>query len=221
VGDVPDPYWNNVVLLMQMDDDFKDSSTKKHGVATVGSVGQSSASRFASSKSLTIANTSSGLLVEGTNDFVFPNGTDFTFEAWIINYQSYRDFKQIIGQWGGPNAYQMSLFYNTLGWQTPSNGGRTGTTTVTLNAWHHVAVCRKGTKMYLWLDGHLEGVWDDTIDYNFDASVGLGVGKVAPQNGYNFVEGAIDCVRITKGVGRYTEAFDPMGWGKFANYGPA
>lgn len=217
VGDGPDPYWDKVVLMLNMESDFKDLSLKQRNVSVYNNVDRPKVGRFSNNWSAQPLNTSSGLVAAANDDFVFLSGTDFTIEAWIFTYTS-RSYKQIVGQWGGYNAYQMSIYGDTLGWQTPSDGTRYGTT-ISLNVWHHTAVCRSGNTLRLFLDGILVGEYADGFNYNLNPDLGMGIGKVASQDGFAFMEGYIDEVRITKGIARYLANFTPPS-GMFPNFGP-
>lgn len=204
-GTDPDPYWDYVMLLMNMETGFVDLSKKGRVVTKVGSVANPVQSRNSGGMSLQPLDTSSGLVVAGSQDFAYPAGTDFTIEAWMYTYTT-RQFKQIVGQWGSTNAYQMSIYGDNFGWETPGGGTRSGTT-VTLNSWHHLAVCRQGSTLRLFQNGTKTGEYTDTYNYAFTDAIGLGISKVAPQNGYSAMEAYIDEVRITKGIARYTANF--------------
>lgn len=202
-ADVFKPADSPSILLLHMDGSIEDSSTVHNSVATTGTGVSVSASPRFGSGALSVTNVSSGLVVKGA-DFSFPAGTDFTVEAFIYSTGS-ASFKQIVGQWGTKNAYQMALFSGVLAWQAPNT--KTNGVAVSLNTWHHVAVSREGTTLRIFLDGAQVGSATDTTSYPYEPSIGMGVGKVAPQNNFAFTNGAIDEVRITKGLARYTGNF--------------
>ena len=202
-----DPEINKVVLLMHMDGNFKDSSPSPKTITTVGTVWNTGAPLYGTG-SLGVNDTSSGLKAAGQAEFAFAPGVDFTIEASIRSTSS-TTYKQIIGQWGGcANSYQLSLYSGKLGWERPGIGTFTSSdnaAAVSLNAWHHVAVSRQGSTVSLYLDGKRVASAADTVNYTF-AGCGLGIGRVADQNGYGFSNGAIDEVRVTRGLARYTGA---------------
>jgi hypothetical protein len=82
-----------------------------------------------------------------------------------------------------------------------------GTTTVTGNAWHHVAFTKKGTTGRLFLGGLLE----DTDTFGgavSDKTYAVRIGR-DPVNTANDWNGWIDEFRATQGVCRYVENFAP------------
>lgn len=84
----------------------------------------------------------------------------------------------------------------------------TSTATISLNAWHHIALVRNGTTLSTYLDGVL--VASAVITANIiDGGKPLLVGYQAGQPAGSFFTGNIDDFRITKGVARYTANFAP------------
>lgn len=77
-----------------------------------------------------------------------------------------------------------------------------GTTTVSLNAWHHAAVSRVSGTTRWFLDGNLEGtITGDTARV---ATSPIGIGAENPR-----FSGYIDDFRIKGGIGLYTSSFTP------------
>jgi len=204
---ITDPNINNVVLLMHMDGNMLDSSPTPKAISAAGSVSTASAGYFGSG-ALSVADTNSGLVAGGQGEYAFAPGVDFTIEAFIKPTAT-ASYKQIVGQWGScQNSYQLSLYSGMLGWERPGYGTFTssdGSASVALNTWHHVAVSRTGSTISLYLDGKRVASAADSINYT-TGGCGMGVGKVADQNGYSFGSGFIDEVRITRHVARYSGA---------------
>jgi hypothetical protein len=196
-------------MLLRFDSlPFVDSSATPRAVRVVGSVGHAGVTA-AGAGALGLGSTSSGLVVAGSQDFAFPSGTDFTVEAFVYS-TSMTQYKQIIGQWGSTNSYQLALNGGALGWVTPAGQwAPQAPTPLSLNTWHHVAVARAGMVTKLFVDGAVVGTASDNLNYTFNNATGMGIGRVAEQNGYGFYGGAIDEVRVTKGVARYTGPFTP------------
>lgn len=83
--------------------------------------------------------------------------------------------------------------------------GVTGTATVTLNAWHHVAYVRNGSTVTMYLDGTSCGTMSTSFAQG-PTNVVIG----ARYNGaQEYITGYIDELRITKGYARYTANFTP------------
>jgi hypothetical protein len=202
-----DPNFSKVVLLLHLDGNTVDSSPVPKTVSVAGSVSTAAAPYFGTG-ALSVADTNSGLVAAGQSEYAFAPGVDFTIEAFIKPTAT-ATYKQIVGQWGSClNAYQLSLYSGKLGWERPGYGTLTSSDSsaaVSLNAWHHVAVARQGSTISLYLDGKQVATASDSINYA-TGTCGMGVGKVATQNGYSFGSGSIDEVRITRQLARYTGA---------------
>ena len=74
-----------------------------------------------------------------------------------------------------------------------------------LDTWHHVAVVRSGTAIKIYLDGVQVATGTSSATFTGSTSV-----RVGGMSGLGSTTGAyFDEVRITKGIARYTAAFDP------------
>lgn len=207
-GATPPSSTGTTTLLLHFDGALTDSSASGKWVTTTGTASTAGSPRFGSG-ALLVTGTSSGLYVQGSTDFAFPAGTDFTLEAQVYSTAN-EAVKQILGQWSSPNSWQFSLLNGRLGLTGPAdNWAALASSPISLNAWHHVAAARQGSTLRLFVDGVVVATVTDTVNYTFDTSVPLGVGKAAGQVGYAFVNGQIDEVRITKGEARYTGNFTP------------
>lgn len=160
--------------------------------------------------SLLLDGTGDWVQTSGTTDYVFGPG-DFTVEAWIktstLREQLIVDFYvplQVSWQLELNSAGRLN-FYGSNG---STNGAiATGTSVLTNGAWHHVAVCRSGSTVKLFVDGTQEASVTDSRSFTYQTSL-LAVGaQVTTRNAAYDFPGNIDDVRITKGVGRYTANF--------------
>lgn len=80
--------------------------------------------------------------------------------------------------------------------------------TLTINTWQHVAVCRDGNTLRLFIDGSVVHTKDVTgLTIRSPTSVKFTLGAHATDA--NVLAGHTDETRITKGVARYTGAFTP------------
>jgi hypothetical protein len=102
-----------------------------------------------------------------------------------------------------PTIYTLSgiIYYYVNG------GNRITGSTLSLNIWSHIAICRSGTSTKLFINGTQSGS-TSTDSTNYVASpVRIGDGNdgtsTYPYSGY------IDDLRITNGVARYTSTFTP------------
>jgi hypothetical protein len=91
----------------------------------------------------------------------------------------------------------------------------TGTTTITANTWHHVALVRTsdttGSNLRIYLNGVLEGTgYLLTGDVAFSIpTTSAVIGRTYYDNNSQHFMGYLDDVRVTKGIARYTATFTP------------
>lgn len=157
--------------------------------------------------------------VSHSSDFSFTG--DFTVEGWV--YQTSRPEAAQLIQKGGREidrfphwAVSISaagVLQAQLGraQNTASRVLITGSTSVSLNAWHHYAFVRDGSTVYLFLDGVSQGSAAVSItpaDISSDLTIG-GYENQAATAYLNRLVGYQDDIRVTQGVGRYTAAFTP------------
>jgi len=144
--------------------------------------------------------------------------SDYTVEAWI--------YPTANGQANGSNIFSQSAYgvssqfiiflnsSNKIGnyIEYDAGGGSagpiiTGTTSITLNTWTHVAVSRVSGVTRIFINGVLDASASDaggyrTVSHNF---------CIGSQNGYatSFFPGYISNVRVIKGTGLYASNFTP------------
>ena len=208
-----DPYWNNVVLAMHMDDTGL-TDLKGHVVTLKGNVARSATQSKFGGYSAYFDGTGDFLTTPASADFAFGSG-DFTIEAWIYPTNSSTE-QGVVTRWSTAATTNEAFFFgirpggvlvlllSSTGQYQPANDIATPTGAVTYNAWNHIACCRSGGNIYMYVNGLLVktttfsgSVYASTLA----TSVGASVNAATPFFGY------IDDLRITKGVARYTENF--------------
>lgn len=144
---------------------------------------------------------------------------DFAVEAWIYLTTLTAGSQTIFDKDGVSGAsYSQYVLFITSGGKlaaflgngngtSPTGTTYTGTTTVTLNAWHHVALVKTGSTCKGFLDGGQE--WSGSAGTMYEGSKALLIGYSAGQPSAAYFNGYIDDLRITKGVARYTGNFTP------------
>ena len=215
-----DPYWANVVLLVDGSNEADSSTPATIDVTgktpTFNGVGANQAQcktnqfKFGSSSVYFNANTACRLTFADSADWAMGTG-DATWEAWvrpegntgatriwISNAASVGGFYSVQGNSNGSN-----LFYRAV-----SNGTTTFFGTghaITTDAWHHLAITRQGANLYGYIDGvgeltssALSGV--TLLDSTGEMCIGSYSNADHASTGW---KGWIDQVRITKGVARY------------------
>jgi hypothetical protein len=212
----PDPYLNDVSLLLHMDGNFIDSSLNNFTVTAFGNAQTSSAQKKFGTGSA---------LFDGNGDYLSTNQItldtqDFTLECWIY-LTTYGSQNNTIFNQG--NTDNTGAFLVLIGSATndrklifyANNFERfRGTTTIPLNTWTNITVTRQSNIYYFFINGVLEGTHSATYNHNqAPFKIGDGYGGVRYFNGY------IDELRVTKGIARYTTNFVPstQPFGGFSN----
>lgn len=199
---VGDPYWDQVVLLMHMDNaELKDE--KSHPATISGTVQYNTEFKKFDTGSAKFIGTSY-LSFADSDDWNFAS-RDFTIEFNVM-ISAYAQYATVMGQWYSSNSWLLQ-FKNTTGellLYTTANTISLGT--IGLNTFHHVAVVRNGTKILSFIDGVLTGTTEIGTFIFVNSSQPLFIGGTA--SGYYF-NGYLDEVRITNGVARYTTDFTP------------
>ena len=210
-GSSVDPFWSNVLFLLRMDGGAAD--LKGRPFVTAGSP-SFVAGRFG--QALAPGSGASGVTDDTPEqaDYALRSG-DFTIECWL---------KQAAGSIGGA---VISLFdtVGTNGWQVYMSGGEpqfyqygggggsggsypliAPGVDIRDGGWHHIAVSRNSGTMRMFVDGVQVASAANSTNYGYSLlymSIGY---QRRGKSRYPF-NGAIDEVRVTKGVGRYTSTF--------------
>lgn len=199
-----DPYWNNVVLAMHMDD-VGLTDVKGHAVTLNGNASRSAAQSKFGGYSAYLDGTGDYITVPSGSDFAFGTG-DFTVEFWFMQTVAGNPFLIDCRPTSSTNGAYVTTYINAGTVVFFTNGAaRITSSAITTGAWYHVAVCRSGTSTRLFLDGTQTGsTYTDPTNY-IASPVNIG----ASGNGLFPLTGYFDDIRITKGVARYTANFTP------------
>lgn len=217
IGVNRDPSYANVSLLLHMDGadlstTFTDNSPSPKTVTAVSgakiSTGQS---RFGGASGL-FNGTTDYLTIPTSADFAFGTG-DYTVECWTWITalpgagQGYNIFSNASGL-TLPSSFfiaddgRLKVWNNGL--VPPSGFGAS----VSLSTWQHIAWSRASGTLRAFIAGTQQ--WSVANSDNH-ASSGIAVIGKNPGASSGFMNGNIDDLRITKGVGRYTGNFIPPG----------
>ncbi len=192
---------------------FTDSATSKTVTAN-GSATQTTAQYEFGSKSAVFNGTTDYLSLADSDDWNFGSG-DFTIDFWVYmnslsGQQSY--FAQSDGT--DPNTGLFVTFNsgvpNTIYVQAGS--GASGNvwfnvhTALTVAAWHHIAVVRSGSTIYLFIDGISQT--PNTITAFGTIPNSTATAKIGTHSGSNqLLNGYLDEYRVSKGLARWTSNF--------------
>lgn len=224
-----DPLWSQVRLLMPMDGTnnstaFQDLSSNAATCTASGNAkistsfvkyGTGSASfGGAATDRITVADVSA-------SQFNFTG--DFTVEAWIY-VTSAAAYRTIVTRYNAANnAWIFRLegsvsALTSIAWYTGAASGAlyNFAATITLNTWHHVAVCRSGSSIRGFFNGNQAGSTQTNSATMTGGTAGNLVGS-SNQASFEFpFAGYIDDLRITTAA-RYTANFTPS-TSAFLNY---
>ena len=154
------------------------------------------------------------IAADGNDDFTFGTG-DFTIEMWInhgatgsydLLYDGRRDGSTDVA----PMIYLVSgvvNYYTTDG----SGGGNkiTGSSTLSLNSWHHIAISRASGSTKLFVNGVQEGsTYSDSNSYVAKLNRPV-IGGEGPNFANNPFGGHLSNLRVVKGTALYTGTFTP------------
>lgn len=200
-----------------------DSSPTPKTVTAVGNAQISTAQSKFGGASLLFDGNGDYLNIPDSIDWNLPG--DFTVEAWVYLTAYSASY---LGAFG---ATIVSQYFSNAGqgpdqgWQLRINGtassyttinvytGRTDlnfATTVSLNAWTHVAVTRSGSSIRAFVNGTQAGSTITNSDpFTESTTRQLWIGGLNDPTYRFWLSGYIDDLRITKGVARYTTNFTP------------
>lgn len=151
---------------------------------------------------------------------------DFTLEAWIYLTTtpgaSTNDGANVINKdgkvavsWAQYNLFVNSALKVCASFSSVPNGGGaptaviTGSTTLALNTWYHVAVTRIGVNGTVWVNGSSNGTTTSIPATLANGARALHIGYEESQAAFAYFPGYISNARIVKGTAVYTANFTP------------
>lgn len=204
-----DPYYANVSLLMHFEgaDGANTSAAfidQKGTTFTVrGTPKISTADKAAGNSSLYITQADGTTVLHTTNSQAMVFGTgDFTVEYFFKSTADGYHQWPLNSYTGAGNDFQNFRRYNNGGMFA---GAVDSVSVFQFNQWYHVAYSRVNGTGRLFFNGVLQGTKADATNYT---STNLNIGGLTSANGRN-INGYMDEIRVTKGVGRYVNAFTP------------
>lgn len=233
----PDPNFANVTLLCHCN---KPGSAARTCVvdSTVGSTGEAqrpSSGLTGIETGLTSNSAKWGLISvyasgkTGQGFFFAPLGTDatfgtgdFTIELWFNQPQSNANQNIMDPRSSASQVIPLLLLgaSNNLSYFVNGSTVITGSTTVTQNTWHYIALSRVSSQTRIYLDGTQEGsTWADTSNYISNANWYFGGQNISGVLGPGAAFYLQD-VRFTKGVGRYSGTTHTVPTAPHPDYGP-
>jgi hypothetical protein len=217
-GPTNDPYWANVVFLLSSGTGFVDSSTYARTVTAAGSASTStSIKQFAGSLDFTVSGARATMADAASLSLTTQ---PWTFECWVNRPSS------ATNQWlyshgdSGANFFNVGLniwidpagrilgMIGRDGNNAASFGG-TGATSVPINTWAHIAVCRNPTagSVKIFLNGSLLFTSGVSGAYSVNDSTSLVVLGYDLDRTLYPLTGYMEDARMTVGVDRYPGSF--------------
>ena len=150
----------------------------------------------------------------GNDDFTFGTG-DFTIEMWINHgatgsYDLLYDGRRDASTDNAPMIYLVSGVVNYYTNDGSGAGNKiTGTSTLSHNSWHHIAISRASGSTKLFVNGVQEGsTYSDSNSYvaKLNRPTIGAEGRIFANNPLN---GYLSNVRVVKGTALYTDTFTP------------
>ena len=226
---ISDPYFNNVVLLLNGDgtngaqnNTFIDSSTNNFTITRNGNVTQGSFSPYGDRWSAFFDGTGDFLGVASGSAFDFGTG-DWTIEAWVFiagnttaNVDNQRDGTIFTVRTGNTVHVQFGVLgdASTTGtglqiYNTSAGGNMRRDVAISQNTWHHIAAVRNQNNLYIYLNGSQVGAaFATTLSYGSSTGT-VQVGQSGVTNYIHTFNGYISNLRILKGTALYTSSFTP------------
>ena len=150
------------------------------------------------------------IAADGNDDFTFGTG-DFTIEFWVLQ----SDRKSTASLYGGRRdaddevAPVIYLNSGVVTYYTAGSNRITGSSTLSLNSWHHIVVERSSGSTKLYVNGVQEGsTYSDSNSYVAKLNRPT-IGAEGRVFGNNPLVGYISNLRVCKGHAVYGAAFTP------------
>jgi hypothetical protein len=226
-GSATDPYFANVVSLAHFNDSpdsftgpFVDQIAARSPGWTRNSIGAQTSGVTVKYGPRSMNCGSVGAYNADHADWDFGSG-DFTLEGWVnlaatlnglgnsqvlTSKRAGAGFAPFIVLATATTTYPQ-LYCSTSGSAWDGSVAQTSVS-ISINTWYHVAACRSGTSLYLFVDGTQAGSTGSLTGSLMSISDGVGVGGEYLNTLFG-MNGFVDDFRATKGVARYTANFTP------------
>lgn len=183
---------------------FTDSSAAPKTVTATGNVKISTAQSKWGGASALFDGADDELTLASHEAFGFGTG-DFTWEAWV--WRQNADCALFDVRNNGDDVGTLVAYISSTGYLSwfDSSAKNSTTNQIPVDVWTHVAYCREGGTLHMFVDGVL--VRSDAKNSDMGSARALRIGRDVVSNA-DFA-GYIDEIRITKGLARYTSDFTP------------
>jgi hypothetical protein len=200
---------SEVELLTCQDNRFLDNSDNAFTITVNGNPSVQAFSPFAPTAAYSAATVGGSGYFDGTGDYLsIANNTalnvgsgDFCIEAWFYasTLASQQSIVSNAGASGSDNT-QIDIVSGNIRFASSTTVWLTGGA-VTVNSWNHVAVCRSGTTLSLFLNGSRQATATNSTNFANANNYAFIVGGYPPSNAQ--YTGYISNVRVVKGSSVY------------------
>ena len=221
-----DPFFQNVSLLLHCEGNggsqtFTDTSSYNHSMIARNGAAISTSSPIKGTGSALMTNVNDAIVSPYHSSLSLGSG-DFTIEISYKSTAHTRGYPVVISngnfntnKWQicdrHSSVYPTKFTVNVYNY-SPSSPLLVSTTSVSDGVAYDLAITRVAQTIRLFVNGTLEAT--RTYASSFDAGSGdtLYVGADATQTALTTIDGRVDEVRVTKGVGRYAGNYIPGGF---------
>jgi len=193
-----DPNWGSTVLAMSFNTDFTDS--KGHAITSYGGCAIDTTTKKFGTGSVYFDGVDDYLSAADSSEWDFGVG-DFTVEVWVRLASTPTGISMFVDHaFGGIALYTRADSKVAIG-QDNVLEKLVGNTVLAINTWYHVAACRLGGVLMLFINGVMDAtpVVDNAV-YTSTNRLCIGTGNEGTQYRLN---GYLDDLRVTKGYSRY------------------
>lgn len=211
------PTFSNVKLLIHGagangGTTITDSSSSARTVSRFGNLQTSTAQAYIGSSSLLFDGTGDYATVPMSSDFAFPG--DFCEEV-LIRADTVSSIRAVISNYATGNGHGLqtgasngAAYTGGLQWSAgdlSANRVSSFEALIQVSTWHHVAVCRSGTSLKLFIDGE----WVDWVStaLSISSTQALHIGRLSSAVTTRDWDGHMQEIRITKGEAVYNRSF--------------
>jgi hypothetical protein len=213
-GESGDPNWANVSLLLPFNG--ADAATSTLDLSNTGH-----SITFGGGAQLDTAVKKFGTascLFDGSGDYLqILSHADFSFGSGDYTIEMHAELDSATGYYGlitrnASSNFEWELLFNTgtliFRYSTTGAAWVTALSTAwspTINTFYHIAVCRDGANLRVFIDGTQVGsTYNCSTDTIYNGGSPIEIGQ---DSGPDWLAGHMDNIRITKGVARYTANF--------------
>ena len=224
-GLIKDQYFNLVSLLLPgngtngaQNNTFLDGSSNTFAITRNGNTTQGTFSPFSQTGWSNYFPGSSSTWINAPDNAVLELGSNnFTIECWIYATSSFSATRIISSKY---NHFVLGINTTpalTFSWYGTSSSSSIGTLVDTsINKWHHIAICRSGSTLYMFQNGQQLTLTNSTITGTLNNDVtGPIIGGNSNQSGGSIISandpwvGYVSNYRLTNGAALYTSGFTP------------